>query len=1249
MNRRFLLAGIALLFSILPLALTSTKPALAAAPAAIQGLHVSGNQILNSAGQTVRLLGVNRSGAEFMCVQNKGIWDGPVDAASVQTMASWKINAVRVPLNEDCWLAINGINSAYAGANYQQAIVDYVNLLNSNGLVAILDLHWTAAGTTQPTGQQPMPDRDHAPAFWTSVANTFKSNSSVIFDLFNEPYPDQSMDATSAWNCLKNGGNCSGLSFTAAGMQELVNAVRGTGATNIIMSAGLRWTNDLSQWLSFKPSDSTGNLAASMHVYNFNACINSSCWDSQVAPVLNSVPLVVGEMGENDCAHGFIDTFMSWLDAHNASYLGWTWNTWDCSTGPALITDYNGTATNFGIGLKNHLASLSQNPTNTPVPTFQPPTNTPFSATNTSVPPTATSGATSVPGSFKVQYMDGENPPNTGDNQIKPWFNIINLTSSSVPLSDFKIRYYFTKEAGGSMVWNCDWAVAGCGNITATFGTISPAVTGADSYVEVGFTSGTIPGSMGSSGAIQARLNKSDWTNFNETNDYSFDGTKTAFADWSKMTLYRAGTLVWGTPPGGSSPTNTPVPPTNTSVPPTATRVPPTNTPVGPTPTNTPVTPTAVKTNTPVPPTNTPGTSTLNVQINKGNGVDTNQQTGFNFLVKNTGSSALSNLSVRVYFNTDGSNAASGYILEKYYDQSGVATVSGPTQACGSTYYFTVSYGTASLAAGAQWEYQTAMHLTSWASTFDGSNDFFHTGYAVGALPASYTSTAYLPGFVNGSLAWGGTPNCTGGTNTPVPPTNTSVPPTATRVPPTNTPVPPTATPGGPTVTPVPPTATPTGPTPTPPPNGTHLSNPFVGAKWFVNPAWAAEVNASTVTAAQKALVASQSTAVWLDSKAAVNGTNGYPYSITGWLDQAELQGANLIIFVVYDLPQRDCSALASNGEIPGTQAGLLDYETNYIDPIAAAQGQAKYANLRIINIVEPDSLPNLVTNTGIAACQTANGLYQAGIEYALNKLHPITNTYNYLDIGHGGWLGWSNNFTPAITLISGVIKATNAGVNSVDGFISNTANTVPVSEPYMTATQSIGGNPVNSVTFYSYNPYISEDAYDAAWASAMRGAGLPASSTNMLVDTSRNGWGGCGGGPNVSQNCRPTGPSTATDVTTFVTMSRIDRRPARGDWCNQNGAGIGFRPQANPAGGVYQAYVWIKPPGESDGSSSLIPVGPDNPNGKGFDRMCDPTYGGNSLNQNSPTNALPNAPVSGVWFEAQFDQLVANAYPPLQ
>jgi hypothetical protein len=110
---------------------TNTGTPASGPPPSIAGLHVSGNQLLNAGNQPVVLHGVDRSGTEYACVQGWGIFDGPSDAASVQAIAAWHANAVRVPLNEDCWLGINGVNPAYAGANYQAAIVNYVTLLKS--------------------------------------------------------------------------------------------------------------------------------------------------------------------------------------------------------------------------------------------------------------------------------------------------------------------------------------------------------------------------------------------------------------------------------------------------------------------------------------------------------------------------------------------------------------------------------------------------------------------------------------------------------------------------------------------------------------------------------------------------------------------------------------------------------------------------------------------------------------------------------------------------------------------------------------------------------------------------------------------------------------------------------------------------------------------------------------------------------------------------------------------------------------
>jgi endoglucanase len=346
---------------------TPNPPPNGAAPA----LHVSGNKIVNAAGQTVRLLGVNRSGGEFACIQGNGMWDGPMDQSSITAMRTWKIRVVRVPLNEECWLGTSDVPAgAPSGATYQANVRSYVNLLIANGITPIVEMHWNFGQYTGPsagcsdikaTCQKPMPDAQFAPQFWTGVANAFRGNNAVILDLFNEPFPERASGSSAAagWRCFRDGGTCPGIGYQVAGFQSLVNAVRATGASNIIMVGGLAFSNDLTQWLQFRPTDPMNNLVAFAHIYNFNTCSNTSCWDSQLAPVAAQVPLTLSEIGENDCAHGFVDGLMSWADAHGVGYLGWTWNSWDCSSGPALITAYTGAATNYGQGLRARLASVS--------------------------------------------------------------------------------------------------------------------------------------------------------------------------------------------------------------------------------------------------------------------------------------------------------------------------------------------------------------------------------------------------------------------------------------------------------------------------------------------------------------------------------------------------------------------------------------------------------------------------------------------------------------------------------------------------------------------------------------------------------------------------------------------------------------------------------------------------------------------------------------------------------------------------
>ncbi|MEO8564662.1 MAG: cellulase family glycosylhydrolase [bacterium] len=333
----------------------NTPTPITVVPHAPPAVIVQGNTLVDASGARLRLRGVNRSGGEFMCSQGRGIFDGPTDTTSVKAIAAWKVNVVRVPLNETCWLGINGVKPEYGGVNYQKAVSDYVANLNRYGIVVILELHWNGPDTVLALKQAPMPDRDHTPEFWKQLATAYKGNASVVFDLFNEPFPDNNSNSAEAWRCWKSGGTCSGMTYQAAGMDELVATVRATGATNVIMLGGVGYSSRLSGWLANKPNDPLKQLAASWHVYNFSGCNQRSCWDAEAAPVDLQVPLVLGEVGQDDLGSAFITSLMDWMDARQGSYLAWVWNVW--GTKLDLITSYDGTATSYGSTFRTRYLS----------------------------------------------------------------------------------------------------------------------------------------------------------------------------------------------------------------------------------------------------------------------------------------------------------------------------------------------------------------------------------------------------------------------------------------------------------------------------------------------------------------------------------------------------------------------------------------------------------------------------------------------------------------------------------------------------------------------------------------------------------------------------------------------------------------------------------------------------------------------------------------------------------------------------
>jgi endoglucanase len=315
---------------------------------------VSGNQLLDASGKLVHLHGVNYSGPEYGCIQGWGIFDGPTDDASVAALKAWNVNSVHIGLNEDCILGINGAPAAYSGSNYMNAIVAYVNKLHAAGMFAEVSLMWAAPGTKQALDHPLILDQDHAPAALQAIANAFKNDPNTFIGLQSEPHGI-------TWACWKSGGSACSVGYTALGMQGALDAVRSTGATNVVTASGINYANDLSQWLTWKPSDPLNQLIAEAHIYGKNGCASTSCFDSQLAPVAASVPLQFGEMGEtyDDSSCGSTNTaaFMNWADAHKVGYQAWTWDTW--GTCGSLISNYNGTPANtYGSYVKSHFLSL---------------------------------------------------------------------------------------------------------------------------------------------------------------------------------------------------------------------------------------------------------------------------------------------------------------------------------------------------------------------------------------------------------------------------------------------------------------------------------------------------------------------------------------------------------------------------------------------------------------------------------------------------------------------------------------------------------------------------------------------------------------------------------------------------------------------------------------------------------------------------------------------------------------------------
>ncbi|KAF5373610.1 hypothetical protein D9758_000872 [Tetrapyrgos nigripes] len=331
-----------------------------------------------------------------------------------------------------------------------------------------------------------------------------------------------------------------------------------------------------------------------------------------------------------------------------------------------------------------------------------------------------------------------------------------------------------------------------------------------------------------------------------------------------------------------------------------------------------------------------------------------------------------------------------------------------------------------------------------------------------------------------------------------------------------------------------------TGPgstTSAPAPTGTTTpaaGNPYTGYQIYLSPFYAQEVAAASAQmsgslAQAAASVANIPSFTWFDSMAKVPDLDTY-------LSDASAKGKAsgqkyLVQIVVYDLPDRDCSAFASNGEFSIADNGEANYH-GYIDALTAII--KKYPDVRVVAVVEPDSLANLVTNLNVQKCANAQQVYLRCVTYAMQQLSAV-GVYQYLDAGHAGWLGWPANLGPAAQLFNSLY--TSAGSPKfVRGLATNVAN-------------------YNALSASSPDPITQGNSnYDEIHYINALSPLLTSFPAHFIVDQGRSG----------VQNIRQQW----------------------GDWCNVKAAGFGMRPTLNTGSSLIDSIVWVKPGGECDGTS---------------------------------------------------------------
>jgi endoglucanase len=339
-----------------PTPVTPTATPLPPVPA----LSVQGTQFVNADGTPVTLIGATRQSLEYLC---NG--DGHFQPADFQAMRSWGMNTVRITISSEFWAGAGG-----NCPNYHQTVAEAVINAESVGMYVILALQWDAPFDTQHDRiyggvQCPMPDNQKDVGMWRDLAQIYRYDQRVIFDVFSEPHDV-------GWNTWLNGGTISGAAcyiisqqnnqtetgtYHAIGMRDLVAAVRAISLNTIIIVSGLDWGYNLSN-VGADGVLSGNNIVYSTHPFNYGTKA-PAYWPQDFGTLAQKQPVIAAEFGSYDCGTSYIADAIAYFNAHHISWLAWAWNVGNCG-GPSLLASWSGTPTSpYGTYIRQQMQAMN--------------------------------------------------------------------------------------------------------------------------------------------------------------------------------------------------------------------------------------------------------------------------------------------------------------------------------------------------------------------------------------------------------------------------------------------------------------------------------------------------------------------------------------------------------------------------------------------------------------------------------------------------------------------------------------------------------------------------------------------------------------------------------------------------------------------------------------------------------------------------------------------------------------------------